>query len=65
MLQDEGYWNHTAGREEQVYGSTSTMEEQLNGLAKTFKTLSEEIDRLHEMFDVSLSLCCPAIFIYS
>ncbi|KAL3982717.1 Cyclic nucleotide-binding domain family protein [Acanthocheilonema viteae] len=51
MLRDDGYWNNTIAIEKKVYGSTSTLEEQLDEIGKTINALGDEINRLYEMFD--------------
>uniref|UniRef100_A0A1I7VZ16 Cyclic nucleotide-binding domain-containing protein n=1 Tax=Loa loa TaxID=7209 RepID=A0A1I7VZ16_LOALO len=51
MLQDDGYWDNTIVNAEKVYGSTSTLEEHLDGIARIINALNDEIDRLYEMFD--------------
>ncbi|KAK6111074.1 Cyclic nucleotide-binding domain family protein [Brugia pahangi] len=51
MLRDDGFWNNTIINAEKVYGSTSILEEQLDEIAETINTLSDEINRLYEMLD--------------
>ncbi|MCP9265812.1 hypothetical protein DINM_021203 [Dirofilaria immitis] len=47
----DGCWDNTVANEENVYGGASTLEEQLHGIEKSTKTLTEEINQLYEMFD--------------
>lgn len=51
MLRDDGFWNNTIINAQKVYGSTSILEEQLDGIAGTINALSDEITRLYELLD--------------
>uniref|UniRef100_A0A8R1XY12 Cyclic nucleotide-binding domain-containing protein n=1 Tax=Onchocerca volvulus TaxID=6282 RepID=A0A8R1XY12_ONCVO len=51
MLRDDDCWDNTAANEEKVYGSTSILEEQLDGIEMSTKALNEKINQLYEAFD--------------
>ncbi|VDK67789.1 unnamed protein product [Onchocerca ochengi] len=62
MLRDDDCWDNTAANEEKVYGSTSILEEQLDGIEMSTKALNEKINQLYEAFDVSLINMLPNHF---
>ncbi|VDN81500.1 unnamed protein product [Brugia pahangi] len=56
VLQEYPLARRNLTQKEKVYGSTSILEEQLDEIAETINTLSDEINRLYEMLDVSLPI---------